>query len=124
MEGEGGRRPDEGIMSLDSIIGQPFAVDQCRQWLKRQTTHPLLFYGTEGVGKKTLALEVAKELNSYERFHPDVRVGDLAWQAAERKEPLEKQQNLRIETVQEERRRLLQSEDFAVSPEAPCVPRL
>lgn len=96
-------------MSFESIIGQPFAVDLCRQWLKRKTTHPLLFYGPEGVGKKTLALEVAKELNSYDHFHPDVRVVDLAWQAAARKEPLEKQQNLRIETVLEERRRLLQS---------------
>ena len=33
----------------------------------------------------------------------------MAWQAAERKEPLEKQQNLRIETVMAERHRLLQS---------------
>ena len=38
-----------------------------------------------------------------------MRVLDLAWQALERKEPFEKQQNLRIETVMTERRRLLQS---------------
>jgi len=50
-------------MSFDSIIGQPLAVDLCRTWLKRQTTHPLLFYGPEGVGKKTLALVTAKMLN-------------------------------------------------------------
>ena len=41
--------------------------------------------------------------------HPDVRVIDLAWQAAERNEPLEKQQNLRIEMIMTERHRLLQS---------------
>ena len=41
--------------------------------------------------------------------HPDVRVIDLAWQAAERKETIEKQQNLRLETVMTERHRLLQS---------------
>jgi DNA polymerase-3 subunit delta' len=102
-------------MSLDSIIGQPFAVDLCRNWLKRKTTHPLLFYGPEGAGKKSLALEVAKALNPGGEkkidtgIHPDVRVIDMAWQAMERKEPLEKQQNLRIETVMNERHRLLQS---------------
>ncbi len=114
-------------MKLESVIGQPFALELCRKWLKRQTTHPLLFYGPEGVGKKMMALEVAKALNCTAGLegdscgsclscrkiaagnHPDVRVIDLAWQAAERKEPLEKQQNLRIETVLAERHRLLQS---------------
>jgi len=136
-------------MSFESIIGQPLAVELCRAWLKRQTTNPLLFYGPEGVGKKTLAMEVSKALNcQYAKeqggkgasaksasrtpprpdapmhdpcgeclscrkiaagTHPDVRVIDLAWQAAERGEPLEKQQNLRLETIQTERHRLLQS---------------
>jgi DNA polymerase-3 subunit delta' len=113
-------------MSFDSVIGQPFAVELCRAWMKRQTTNPLLFYGPEGVGKKMLALETAKALNCGSKAeeacgtclscrkissgnHPDVRVIDMAWQAAERKEPLEKQQNLRIETVMTERHRLLQS---------------
>jgi DNA polymerase-3 subunit delta' len=132
-------------MSLESIIGQPFALDLCRQWLKRKTTNPLLFYGPEGAGKKALALEVAKALNcvpspppspdmhvgrgrggaagegpepcgeclSCRKItagnHPDVRVIDLAWLAATRKEPFEKQQALRIETVLAERHRLLQS---------------
>src|SRR6266446_941094 len=50
-------------MSLESVIGQPFALELCRKWLKQNTTQPLLFYGPEGVGKKMLALEVAKALN-------------------------------------------------------------
>jgi DNA polymerase III delta' subunit len=113
-------------MSFDSIIGQPLAVDLCRTWLKQKTTNPLLFYGPEGVGKKKLALEVAKALNCPAKplegcgqcvscrkiaagNHPDVRVIDMAWQAARRREDLEKQQNLRIETILDERHRLLQS---------------
>jgi DNA polymerase III delta' subunit len=114
-------------MSFDSIIGQPFAVGLCRTWLKQNTTNPLLLYGPEGVGKKSLGLEVAKALNCQNApdhdacnecvscrkitagHHPDVRVIDLAWQAAERGEPIEKQQNLRIETIMTERQRLLQS---------------
>ncbi|MFA5975741.1 MAG: AAA family ATPase [Elusimicrobiota bacterium] len=99
---------------LESIIGQPLAVDLCRQWLAKETTHPLLFYGPEGTGKRTLALEVAKVLNGSTHKidagqHPDVRVIDLPWQALERKEDLAKQQTLRIETILTERRRLLQS---------------
>ena len=183
-------------MSFDSIIGQPLAVELGRRWLARQTNHPLLLYGPEGVGKRTLALELAKALNcqrsfpsphhseqhlkpqtsnsesqsalrfevSHLRFevphpqgespppqsrqrsgespavwrppslstrgedglkdpcdrclpckkisagkHADVRVLSLSFQAAEREEPLEKQQSLRIETILEERRRLCQT---------------
>ncbi len=113
-------------MSFSAIKEQPLAVDLCRTWLKRQTTNPLLFYGPPGAGKMQLALELAKALNckaaqgdacgaclSCRKIdngtHPDVRVIDLAWQAAERKEAVEKQQNLRIETIMTERHRLLQS---------------
>lgn len=105
---------------------QPFAVDLCRKWLARKTTHPLLFYGPAHGGKKNLALGVAMTLNCASgksdpcgtcsackriicQTHPDVRVIDLAWQAAERKEPIEKQQSLRIETITNERHRLLQT---------------
>lgn len=136
-------------MSFITIIGQSFAVDLCQRWLKRDTNQPLLFYGPEGVGKRTLALEVAKSLNcewakgrigdgailtetsptrplalspihdncdacgSCHKIasgqHPDVRIVDFAFQAAHLGQELEKQQNLKIETILKERQRLLQS---------------
>lgn len=117
-------------MSFDRIIGQPFAVELCQRWLAKETTHPLIFFGPEGVGKRLTALELAKALNCLKTpgrqgcnpeaecnschkistgQHADVRVIDFAFQAAQRNEPIEKQQTLKIETILEERRRLLQS---------------
>src|SRR5690242_6033742 len=107
-------------MSLESLIGQPMAVELGRKWLARKTTHPLLLYGPDGVGKRTFALALAKALNDVAKYpgdrvaarphghmdmridaglHPDVRVVDLAYQALIRDEEVQKQQNLRIETI-------------------------
>jgi|GEM_PF-1524428 len=109
-------------MSLDALIGQPLAVELARKWLAQKTNHPLLMVGPEGVGKRTLALELAKTLNCKTNdpdcaschkiaagLHPDIRVVDMAWQALIRDEEVEKQQNLRIETILAERHRLFQS---------------
>jgi DNA polymerase III delta prime subunit len=54
-------------MSLKSIIGQPFAVALAERWLKQGSNNPLLLFGPEGVGKKKLALELAKTLSCQER---------------------------------------------------------
>jgi len=99
-------------MTMGSIIGQPLAVQLSRQWLAQKSSQPLLFYGPEGVGKKTLGLALAAELNPGRDNilkHPDVRVVDLAFQALIRDEDVAKQQSLRIETILAERHRLLQS---------------
>lgn len=114
-------------MSFKKIIGQPLGVELCQRWLARETTNPLLFYGPDGVGKRQTAIELAKALNCLQPKngdacdtcnacrkvdagqHPDVRVLDMAYQAAQRGEPIEKQQVLRIETILSERKRLLQS---------------
>jgi DNA polymerase-3 subunit delta' len=114
-------------MSFKSIIGQPLAVELIQRWLGQKTTQPLLFYGPAGAGKRAAALEAAMALNclggprldgcgsclSCKKIaggrHPDVRMIDLAYQAAIRGEPVEKQQSLRIETILEERKRLYQT---------------
>jgi hypothetical protein len=106
----------------DVLIGQPLAIELTKKWLAQKTNQPLLMYGPEGVGKRTLALELAKRLvcktgdedcTSCRKItagiHPDIRVVDLAWQALIRDEDVEKQQNLKIETILAERHRLLQS---------------
>jgi DNA polymerase III subunit delta' len=113
-------------MSFKTIIGQALAVQLIQRWLSRQTTQPLVFYGPDGAIKRTLALEAAKALNCEKAGaegcagclscrkidsgnHPDVRIVDLAYQAAQRGEPIEKQLTLKIETILEERKRLYQT---------------
>src|SRR5207248_2547611 len=92
-----------------------------------KTTQPLFFYGPEGAGKRTVAVELARALNCQKPQgveacgsclacgkiaagkHADVLILDTAYQALVRGEPVEKQQSLKIETVLEERQRLYQT---------------
>ncbi|HEY3363817.1 MAG TPA: DNA polymerase III subunit delta' [Symbiobacteriaceae bacterium] len=53
-------------MSWAAIVGQPLAVRQLRQTIgSGKMAHAYLFVGPEGVGKRTVALQVAKVLNCH-----------------------------------------------------------
>lgn len=54
-------------MSWDAIVGQPLAVRLLRRALvSGKVVHAYLFVGPEGVGKRTVALELARSLNCTE----------------------------------------------------------
>jgi DNA polymerase-3 subunit delta' len=118
-------------MGFESIMNQPLAVELIRRWVGQGSTQPLLLWGPEGTGKRTLALEATKALNcknpkksspgpegcgtcpSCKKIlsgnHPDVRTLNLEYQSVIRGEPIEKQQALKIETILDERKRLYET---------------
>ena len=58
-------------MGFDSFLGNPKAVSAVRDMLAAgRVPHALLFAGPDGVGKKTLAIMLAKALNC-ERLRAD-----------------------------------------------------
>ncbi len=110
-------------MSFSSIIGHSRVIVQLKKQLKADRLPPaFLFHGPKGVGKLLTARALTMAANCLDAdarakgdacgacrmcvniskgIHPDVTVVDLAFQAALREEPVEKQQRIRIDTIRE-----------------------
>ncbi|MCX5778890.1 MAG: DNA polymerase III subunit delta' [Elusimicrobia bacterium] len=117
-------------MSFKSIINQKKAKDIIAgQILSGKIPHAYLFLGPDGVGRKKMALELAKTLNCHHpntpialgtspaavltepcdhclsckkidtATHPDVQTIDFEWQARRENKELEKQRSIKIETI-------------------------
>ncbi|MGM0409925.1 MAG: DNA polymerase III subunit delta' [Bacillota bacterium] len=101
-------------MSFDKIIDQKEVVDILQEELKEERiNHAYLFYGKEGIGKKTLAIEFARALLCNEmkndscnncrscrriehRNHPDLKIIESE----------EKSKNLKISQIRELQREI------------------
>jgi DNA polymerase-3 subunit delta' len=108
-------------MGFKKISGQQKAIDTLKGFItSARVPRAMIFWGPAGVGKATTALEFAKTLNCLDaaareqgdscgicknckhidsRTHPDIIFADFAWQAAIRKEELEKQQTIKVDTI-------------------------
>lgn len=108
-------------MGFRKILGQEKAINALKGFISsKRVPRAMIFYGPAGVGKATTALEFAKTLNCLDpdaqtRFdncgvcqncrhidsktHPDIIFADYAYQAALRKEEIEKQQSIKVDTV-------------------------
>ncbi|MDR0953697.1 MAG: DNA polymerase III subunit [Elusimicrobiota bacterium] len=108
-------------MSFKKILGQDKAINTLRGFIAAgRIPQAMIFHGPAGVGKAMAALEFAKTLNCLDaasnkifdncglcqnckhidaKTHPDIIFADFAYQAMLRKEEVEKQQNIRIETI-------------------------
>lgn len=108
-------------MSFKKIQGQEKAIETLKNFIKSGRIPPaLIFSGPAGVGKATTALEFAKTLNCTDeesnkeidncslcknckhidaKTHPDIAFADFEYQANLRGEELEKQQNIKVDTI-------------------------
>lgn len=107
---------------FENIIGQQKAKDIISGQLKSaKVPHAYLFLGQEGIGRKLVALELAKALNCVTSnacghcpacmkidrgIHPDVQLVDFAWQATFENKDVEKQKSIKINTIREIQRQV------------------
>src|SRR3989339_111688 len=110
-------------MSFKDILHQQKAVDIITgQLISGHVPHAYLFLGPDGVGRKKMALELAKSLNCRANdgkpagaaggcdhciscnkinrsLHPDVQLIDFQWQARLENKDIEKQKTIKIDTI-------------------------
>jgi len=105
-------------MSFTEIIGQDRALRILNSFISSgHIPHCMLFHGNEGVGKHKTALEFAKFMNcantknsnpcdecrscnkAMGSVHPDIKEVGFFYQSQIKKEPVEKQQSLKIDTI-------------------------
>ncbi|MFN3966874.1 MAG: DNA polymerase III subunit delta' [Endomicrobiia bacterium] len=111
-------------MSFNDIIGQEKQISLLKkQILSGRIPHSYLFIGSSGVGKKMTAIEIAKFLNCKDSkddscgecpscikiekgIHPDVHIIDFEWQALFLEESIEKQTQIKIDSIRELQREI------------------
>ncbi len=111
-------------MSFTDIIGQNKQISLLKkQIFSGYIPHSYLFIGPSGIGKKRTAIEIARFLNCNnlkndscgkcsscikieKRIYPDVHIIDFEWQALFLEQSLEKQTQIKIDTVREIQRKI------------------
>lgn len=108
-------------MGFNKILGQDKAIAALKGFITSgRIPRAMIFHGPAGCGKAMTALEFAKTLNCLDtdcnaktdncsfcqncrhidaKTHPDIIFADFAYQAALKKEEIEKQQTIKVDTI-------------------------